>query len=237
MSERAARGHGGATGWEPALGGCDYPGCGETEAFRCRYVDRRRVECGRAGCRGHMRLVGGQGYCMRHASIVEVLRLAAERGTPLQPPDLDNRAASLVLNVARSLEPGLEVRLRRWAGMRHRVFDDPTVRYSRPDRGRRELGRWERIWALAGHNGYVLRVLLRVEDPRPETVVLAADGIVLHQEIPPWISHRGPQWPSPGSPEAADERRAFVDRLLAVLDAYAARQGLASERAEPGPDR
>ncbi|HUY97953.1 MAG TPA: hypothetical protein VMW47_10125 [Verrucomicrobiae bacterium] len=228
---------GGSVGWEPVDGGCDYPGCDQTEAFRCGYLDRRRVECGRAGCRGHMRLVGGRGYCMRHASIVEVLRLAAARGTPLQPPDLDSRAASLVLNVARALEPGLETRLRRWAGMHHTVFDDPTVRYSRSDRARREQGRWERIWALAGHNGYLLRVMLRVDDLRPEWVALVVDGVVAHQEIPPWISHRGPQWPVPGSVEAAAEREAFLERLLAVVDAHAARQGLTAASAEGGPGR
>ncbi|HVA20949.1 MAG TPA: hypothetical protein VNN74_02495 [Candidatus Micrarchaeia archaeon] len=228
---------GGGSGWEPVVGGCDYPGCTVAEAYRCRYVDRRRVECGRAGCRDHMRLVDGLGYCMRHASIVEVLRLAAERGTPLQPPDLDSRAASLVLNVSRAVEAGLESRLRRWAGLSHSIFDDPTIRYTRADRGRAEHGRWERIWALAGANGYLLRVIVRVDDGRPELVVLIADGAVLHQEIPPWIIHRGPEWPVPGSPAAEAERHAFHERLLAIVDAYAAQQGLTGERSGPARGR
>ncbi len=226
---------GGAGEWVPALGGCDHPGCGAAEAYRCHYVDRRQVECGRAGCRDHLRIVDGHGYCLRHASIVEVLRMAAARGTPLLPPDLDSRAASLGLTVSRGLEPGLGARLRRWAGLHHSILDDPTVRYGRPDRARVEQGRWERVWALGSRNGYLLRVLIRVEDDRPELVVLVADGVVLHQEVPPWISRRGPGFPAAESVEAQAERLAFFERLLAVVDAHASRLGLGGPGGRPGP--
>src|SRR5487761_549633 len=113
-------------------GGCDQAGCQNQEAFRCLYRDRRAVDCSWVACAEHLKVVSGRAYCLRHASIVEVLNMALTQGTQVLPPDLDNRCASLVMWVSRDLDEPVVERLVRWGDSDKSNINDPAVRYTRP---------------------------------------------------------------------------------------------------------
>ncbi|MGA9774591.1 MAG: hypothetical protein WBU92_01580 [Candidatus Dormiibacterota bacterium] len=215
---------------EPEGGGCDHTGCTNTEAYRCLYRDRRAVDCAWVACKEHLRVVEGRAYCMRHAGIEEVLALARKQGQDLLPPDLDDRCASLVRAVANDLsEPVLE-RLVRWSDANTSIINDPAIRYTRPDRAHRVPGHWERVWALATRTGLLLRVGVRVEDTRPETVILTGGITHLVATVPPWIQRRlrGDQYP--GSQSELVERLAFQQQLLQALDSHVEKYGVAYPR-------
>ena len=216
----------------PAVaGGCDHPGCDSSEAFSCSYRDRRGVECHRAGCSAHLRRVEDRPYCLRHASVAEVLALAAQRGTSFLPPDLDNRTAALVLTVARGLDGGVVERLERMRTDRQMVINDAAIRYNRADRVRGGEGSWDRAWALAGPTGHVVRITVRVEESHPEEVQLLVGRNVVAVAIPPWM-HRGPHGrPVPGSPQDLSERTAFYEALLNGVDRH--HQGLPAPTLSP----
>ncbi len=211
---------------EPEGGGCDHTGCSNAEAYRCLYRDRRAVDCAWVACKEHLKVVEGRAYCMRHAGIMEVLVLARQQGQDLLPPDLDDRCASLVRAVSQDLnEPVLE-RLVRWSDTNTSIINDPAIRYTRPDRLHHIPGHWERVWALAARTGLLLRVGLRVEDARPETVVLTGGVTHLVAAVPPWIERRlhGDQYQ--GSQSELVERLAFQQQLLQALDAYVEKYGV-----------
>ena len=212
---------------EPEGGGCDHTGCTNTEAYRCLYRDRRAVDCAWVACKEHLRVVDGRAYCMRHAGIVEVLALAHRQGQELLPPDLDDRSASLVRAVALDLDEPVLERLVRWSDANTSIINDPSIRYTRPDRLHRISGHWERVWALAARTGILLRVGLRVEDARPETVLLTGGVTHLVAAVPPWIERRlhGDQYQ--GSQSELVERLAFQQQLLQALDAYVEKYGVA----------
>lgn len=206
-------------------GGCDQAGCENREAFRCLYRDRRAVDCSWVACAEHLKAVGGRAYCLRHASIVEVLTMALNQGTQVLPPDLDNRCASLVMWVSRDLDEPIVDRLVRWGDSDMSIINDPAVRYSRPDRLRQESGHWERVWALANRTGILLRVGLRVEDARPETVIMTAGTTHLVSTIPPWIERHLSGEPNKLSQSELVERLAFQQQLLLALDSYVEKYG------------
>lgn len=211
---------------EPEGGGCDHAGCENQEAFRCLYRDRRAVDCAWVACREHLRVVTGRAYCLRHASIVEVLSMAMSQGTQVLPPDLDNRCASLVLWVSRDLDGPVLERLVRWGDSDMSIINDPAVRYTRPDHLRRELGHWERVWALATRTGIQLRVGLRVGDNLPETVILTGGSTTLVSTIPPWIQrHLSGETSNLGQSDLV-ERIAFQQKLLQALDLYVDKYGV-----------
>ncbi len=207
-------------------GGCDHPGCGNQEAYRCLYRDRRAVDCAWVACRDHLKVVDGRAYCIRHASIVEVLIMAARQGNALLPPDLDDRCASLVLAVATDLDEPVLERLVRWGDANTGIINDPAIRYSRPNRLQNDPGHWERAWALATKTGILLRVAVRVEDNRPETVILTAGGTRLVELVPPWIQRRLIGGVGLGSQSQLVERLAFQHQLLQALDAYVEKYGI-----------
>jgi hypothetical protein len=205
---------------EPEGGGCDQPGCSEQEAYRCLYRDRRAVDCSWVACKDHLRVVEGRAYCLRHASIVEVLLMAMRQGTQVIPPDLDNRCASLVMWVSRDLDEPVVERLVRWGDSNMSIINDPAIRYTRPDRMRQDPGHWERIWALANRTGILLRVGLRVEDDHPETVILSAGTNHLVSTIPPWIQRHLSGESNRASPSDLVDRLAFQQQMLMALDSY-----------------
>jgi hypothetical protein len=207
-------------------GGCDQPGCENKKAFRCLYRDRRAVDCAWAVCPEHLRAVAGRGYCIRHASIVEVLAMAMAQGTQLLPPDLDDRCASLVMWVSRDLDEPVVSRLVRWGDSNMSIINDPAIRYSRPDHLRHEPGHWERVWGLANRTGILLRVGLRVEDTRPETVILTGGSTSLLSTVPPWIQHHLSGEVHRISPSDLVERLAFQQQLLLALDSYVEKYGI-----------
>ena len=207
-------------------GGCDQAGCENQEAFRCLYRDRRAVDCSWVACAEHLKVVGGRAYCLRHASIVEVLTMAMEQGTQVLPPDLDNRCASLVMWVARDLDEPVVERLVRWGDSGMSIINDPAIRYSRPDRLRQESGHWERVWALANRTGILLRVGLRVEDSRPETVILTGGATHLVSTIPPWIQRHLSGESGRASQSDLVERLAFQQQMLLALDNYVEKYGV-----------
>ncbi len=206
--------------------GCDYQQCDQREAYRCLYRDRRGVDCHWAACTQHLRVVQQRAYCLRHASIADVLALAAEQGILVAPPDLDNRAAALVLAVARDLNEPVVERLLRWGDSGMSVVNDPIVRYSRPDRRMRRSGHWERMWALANSTGITLRVSVLVEDDHPETVVLTGGATRLMESVPPWVGRHLRGASGEGSQSDLAERVTFQEQLVTVLDKYVERYGL-----------
>jgi hypothetical protein len=207
-------------------GGCDHPGCSNQEGYRCLYRDRRAVDCAWVACRDHLRVVAGSAYCLRHASIVEVMIMSERQGNALLPPDLDDRCASLVLAVAADLDEPVVERLVRWGDTTTSIINDPAIRYSRPNRLQHEPGHWERVWALATKTGILLRVGLRVEDSRPETVILTGGGSRLVELVPPWIQRRLSGGGGLGSQSQLVERLAFQHQLLQALDAYVEKYGI-----------
>ncbi|MGH7608522.1 MAG: hypothetical protein ACREOD_01060 [Candidatus Dormibacteria bacterium] len=206
-------------------GGCDHHGCANKEAFRCLYRDRRAVDCSWAACTEHLRVVATRAYCLRHASIVEVMALAREQGTEVMPPDLDSRSASLVMWVSRDLDQPVVERLVRWGDADMSIINDPAIRYTRPDRLRHDPGHWERVWALANRTGILLRVSLRVEDTRPETVILVGGTTHLLAAVPPWIQRHLAGDAAAASQSDLVERLAFQQQLLLALDGYAQKFG------------
>ena len=212
-------------------GGCDHPGCESQEAFSCSYRDRRGVECHRAGCAAHLRRVEGRPYCLRHASVAEVLALAVKRGTSFLPPDLDNRTATLVLTVARGLDAGVVERLERMRSERQIVVNDAAIHYNRADRVRGGDGSWDRSWAIAGPTGHVVRITVRVEESRPEEVQLLVGRTVVSSGIPPWMIPGPEGRPAPGSPQDLSERTAFYEALLNGVDRH--HQGLPAPTLRP----
>lgn len=211
-------------------GGCDHSGCANMEAYRCLYRDRRAVDCSWVACTEHLRVVDGRGYCMRHAGVVEVLLMARRQGTEMLPPDLDDRCASLVRAVASDLnEPVLE-RLVRWGDTSTSIINDPSIRYTRSDRIHRDPGHWERVWGLATRTGILLRVGVRVEDPRPETVILTGGVTHLVATIPPWIQRHLKGDPAQGSQSELVERLAFQQQLLQALDEHVEKYGVTFPR-------
>lgn len=211
---------------EAEAGGCDHPGCSNQEAYRCLYRDRRAVDCSWVACKEHLKVVDGRAYCLRHASIVEVLIMSERQGNALLPPDLDDRCASLVLAVAADLDQPVVERLVRWGDANTSIINDPAIRYSRPNRLQRDPGHWERVWALATKTGILLRVGLRVEDTRPETVILTGGGTHLVELIPPWIQRRLSGGGGLGSQSQLVERLTFQHQLLQALDAYVEKYGI-----------
>ncbi|MHB1500928.1 MAG: hypothetical protein ACYCYK_07145 [Candidatus Dormibacteria bacterium] len=207
-------------------GGCDHTGCQSQEAYRCLYRDRRAVDCAWVACREHLVVVEGSAYCNRHASIVEVMIMSARQGNELLPPDLDNRCASLVRAVAADLEEPVVERLVRWGDANTSIINDPAIRYSRANRLQHDPGHWERAWALASKTGILLRVGVRVEDSRPETVVLTGGGTHLVELIPPWIMRRLSGGSGLGSQSELVERLAYQHQLLQALDAYVEKYGI-----------
>ncbi len=211
---------------EPEGGGCDQAGCETQEAYRCLYRDRRAVDCSWVACKEHLRAVDGRAYCLRHASIVEVLNMAQKQGTQVLPPDLDNRCASLVMWVSRDLDEPVVERLVRWGDSDMSIINDPAIRYTRPDRLRHESGHWERLWALANRTGILLRVGLRVEDSHPETIILSGGTTSLMSAIPPWIQRHLAGEPNRVSPSDLVERLAFQQQMLRALDGYVDKYGV-----------
>ncbi|MGA8207616.1 MAG: hypothetical protein WB867_06290 [Candidatus Dormiibacterota bacterium] len=211
---------------EPEGGGCDQADCHNQEAFRCLYRDRRAVDCSWAACKEHLKMVAGRAYCFRHASIVEVLAMALDQGTQVLPPDLDNRCASLVMWVSRDLDEPVIERLVRWGDADMSIINDPVVRYTRPEQARMQPGHWERVWALANRTGILLRVGLRVEDNRPETVILTGGTTHLVSMIPPWIQRHLTGEPNTSPQADLVERLAFRQELLRALDAYVEKYGV-----------
>ena len=211
---------------EPEGGGCDQAGCESQEAFRCLYRDRRAVDCSWVACQEHLNVVEGRAYCLRHASVVEVLAMAMARGTQVLPPDLDNRCASLVLWVSRDMDEPVVERLVRWGDCNMSIINDPAIRYTRPDRLRHESGHWERLWALANRTGILLRVGLRVEDSRPETVILTGGTTHLVSKVPPWIQRHLSGESNRASPSDLVERLAFQQEMLLALDDYVEKYGV-----------
>lgn len=215
---------------EPEGGGCDHTGCQNHEAFRCLYRDRRAVDCAWVACKDHLKVVDGRAYCMRHAGVVEVLAMARTQGTELLPPDLDDRCASLVRAVANDISEPVVERLVRWGDSNTTIINDPTIRYTRPDRAHRVPGHWERVWALATRTGLVLRVAVMVEDSRPETILLTGGVTHLTSLVPPWIERHLHGDPVGGTQSELVERLAFQQHLLQALDAYVERFGITYPR-------
>lgn len=207
-------------------GGCDQAGCENQEAYRCLYRDRRAVDCSWVACPEHLKVVEGRAYCLRHASVVEVLALALARGTQVLPPDLDNRCASLVLWVSRDMDEPVVERLVRWGDSNMSIINDPAIRYTRPDRLRQESGHWERLWALANRTGIILRVGLRVDDSRPETIILTGGTTHLISRVPPWIQRHLSGESNRASPSDLVERLAFQQEMLLALDNYVEKYGV-----------
>lgn len=152
--------------------------------------------------------------------------MARRQGTELLPPDLDDRCASLVRAVANDLNDPVVERLVRWGDANTTIINDPSIRFTRADRVHHDPGHWERVWGLATKTGILLRVGLRVEESRPETVILTGGVTHLAATIPPWVQRHLAGDPAQGSQTELVERLAFQQQLLQALDEHVEKYGI-----------
>ena len=204
----------------PAPGVCVAAGCAAVLVVPCSYQDRRGEHCPTTSCAEHRREVESRPYCRRHAGTADTLRLAALHGQQIEAPDLNDRSLSLLRWVAHDLAGSVADILARCSAGRFTVLDDAAPIHVRADRTRGRPAAWEQLWTLADPAGPVLRVVLRVEASRPETVILVADHAVLAALVPPWVRHPVQGEAEPTSERDEGERAAFRAQMLAALEAH-----------------
>ena len=173
-------------GQAPALP-CSEPGCQGSDRVTCDYRDRRGAPCPTAWCPEHIRRVGAWHLCRRHTRVVEVLAPVEFRGQ-LPPPDIDNRAPSLVNWVARDLDAFVAATLVQSATQGETFVREPVVSTHADRSGGR---RYERGWKLVDHTGLRLVVAVYVVEGDDITIRVRVGSGVVAEGIPPWVErHR-----------------------------------------------
>ncbi len=193
---------------------CSNAGCTAVTGLACAYVDRRGRRCDTAWCPEHRAVVGEAPYCRRHAGVVTAI--AAVDESPASPPDLDNRAASLVMWVGHDLEDRVRMLVEPRAGQTGLELVDEPIRFVH-----RELQRpraWVRGWKLIDQTGVRFSIAVAVEEDRPDEVVVRSGLRELARAVPPWIGRRSPADP-PAAGDDARERAAFYGWLLQAIAA------------------
>ncbi len=212
---------------------CSAPGCEGADRVRCDYVDRRGTPCPTAWCPDHVVAVAGRGhYCRRHARLAHVLAPIEFRGA-IDPPDLDNRAPSLVAFLAEEVGPRVRELLAELVrpDLGESLADDPLHLVMTRARTRR----WAQGWKLFDNAGPVLRIGVEVDEESDPEFALRLNGRVILRCVPPWIAERragseanGPARseahepaasgaavrPATGTEDAERSRQSFVERLV-----------------------
>ena len=160
---------------------CTEKGCSAGATNVCSYTDRNGRSCGTAWCEAHVRLLGGEAYCRRHASTLAALRTL---GTPIdenaQLPALDNRGASLLRWMAKDLD----ATIRELLTQRAPAFgDDLSARGSTQTESGRSIWTWNWKDDRSG------MVTLAVDEARDDTVDVLVNGTKVFSEKPPWVNH------------------------------------------------
>lgn len=189
---------------------CSDHDCDAVTGLSCVYVDRRGRSCGTAWCPVHRAVAGDTVYCRRHVRIAEALS-----GLNVPPPDIDNRAPSLVEWVADDIEADLVHTLTRIGGEREAdlslVPDPLRLVFIGGDRQRA----WQRAWKLDRHTGIAYEVQLLVAEDADTEVVVSINHNIVARITPPWIE-RSRQTGELGADEDAAARRRFHDELVAA---------------------
>ena len=196
---------------------CSAPACQGADRVRCDYVDRRGTPCPTAWCPDHVVVVVGRGhYCRRHARLAEVLAPIEFRGA-IDPPDLDNRAPSLVAFLAGEVGPRVRELLTELVrpDLGESLADDPLHLVMTRARTRR----WAQGWKLFDSAGPVLRIDVEVDEESDPEFALRLNGRVILRCVPPWIAERraaagAASRPVTGTEDAELSRQSFVERLI-----------------------
>lgn len=190
--------------------GCQRQGCAQRVVVTCAYVDRRRRECRTDWCSDHSATVADRHYCLRHAGVVRAL-LEGDAGS-VAPPDLDNRAPSLVRWVGGSISADME-RVLRSVADQGSWFATTSIALAHvgPERERW----WTRRWSLLSHTGLDVTITLMVAEARDHEVVIRVNLETVARSVPPWIHDRV----AGGSAEArADFQDRLVERVRLAVD-------------------
>ncbi|MGH7877223.1 MAG: serine/threonine-protein kinase [Candidatus Dormibacteraceae bacterium] len=207
-------------------GSCSFLGCEATHGWRCSYEDPEGAHCPTWWCRKHVRIIEGQPFCSRHATVLEALAVSAGTIREVKHrPLVNDRSLNLVSLIADDADSDLTELLRR----RHRGH--PNVRVV-SDRAVRQLvsspGQvvWERSWAALQDQGYLDRIALRIPAADPTHVrVFVGPKIVLDQ-TPEWIAARAER----DDPDMASRLRFRNQVLEAVMSAIDSPQRVAVPR-------
>jgi hypothetical protein len=194
---------------------CTAASCTSAEATACAYVDRRQRRCGTAWCSQHVVMVDGMPYCRRHAGVVRAIGSGSEQLH--SPPDLENRAPSLVSWVAQDVDADVRGILRLHADSGS-VIDEsgimPTGHVSRRA--------WTRHWKVLSHTGFDQRVSLTVTEADDTVVRASVDGTVVIEIEPPWIASRRSGVVLSAEADAL-EREEFHRQLIEAVAAHLAK--------------
>jgi hypothetical protein len=179
---------------------CAHPGCRNSNAATCEYVDRRGRSCGYAWCPEHQLVFKDIPYCRRHGGVMKAIsQITLEQ---VDPPDLDNRALSLCEWVSNDLDADMRALLEELrdgaAGFRVHAKPLHLVLVRNP-----QSRAWAHVWTLSDSNGTVRKVGIEVNEADDAAVVALVDGNPVATEVPPWISDRG----TPISEDAVQRRR------------------------------
>lgn len=202
----------GASGPPPGDLPCSERNCAAQTGTACAYQDRRGRRCPTAWCPEHRAVVDGQVFCRRHAGVAE-----AVAGAAVQPPDIENRAASLVRWVGSDLDPLLRALLEKRPaaiGLTVSAVHPVHVGFNR-------VRAWEWSWKLLSTRGIAATVSIHVEERQDDQVVVCVAGAVVARLTPPWIErrHRGlPADPALDAATRAGFYRAIVERVVQCLD-------------------
>jgi hypothetical protein len=192
---------------------CSERSCAAQTGTACVYQDRRGRRCPTAWCPEHRVVVDGDVYCRRHAGVVQ-----AVAGAVAQPPDVENRAASLARWVGSDLDPLLRALLeKRPAAIGLTVSSVHPVHI-----GFNRVRAWEWSWKLLGDEGIAATVSIHVEERQDDQVVVCVGaGVVVARLTPPWIERRHQGLAADPALDAAARTefyRTIVDRVMQCLD-------------------
>jgi|ERR1035437_830442 hypothetical protein len=168
-------------------GKCMENGCVQVNASQCAYIDRRARECETCWCPDHHLPLQGKPYCRRHYGIMKAL--SGAKFNDQLPPDLENRAPSLVEWVANGLEDDVMALLEKLKEDRkaNKVMRMPLLLalYRQP-----AARIWVRTWQLADANGPTLKVQIMVDEEKDIEVIIRVDSETMIRLVPPWILQR-----------------------------------------------
>jgi hypothetical protein len=187
-----------------ATTGCRERGCTAPALAKCAYVDGRGRSCETAWCHRHLREIGAEGYCRRHASTVAALGGKAK--DPRALPAVDHRGASLVNWICIEGHSALQGVVTSALKAGEVIFEDRTVNVVRQSDGSR---RWERGWRIGDRSGLKSKVLVCVEESDDALVLLAIDDQVVAVAVPPWITRRRAHQAISGTLDANDRSQFY----------------------------
>ena len=191
---------------------CLAVGCPNHNATQCRYLDRRGRRCETNWCPDHVRMVGGQPYCPRHAGIMTALSLSPKKG---HLPDIDNRAPSLANWVGNDMDAGIRKVLREVLNESdaETIIVEPVgYVYTIHDKAHR----WERAWKLANHTGVTLKISVDVEEDNDSEIRIRVGQVTVTTATPPWVEHNKRRERVTPEVDAA-ERREFYANLFQII--------------------